>query len=144
MNHRVAGTKIRHMHPQEFRAAALACLVFVGGTALAGHDDVEVDPALERFAGQVVALGQANAQGSVYSFQLKRLPAGPPFAPDQLRGWRLTMLAGKRFAHAYEVAGNTETEVTVSPRGESLDGVAKDDVFVIENTPLLPSRPVQQ
>ena len=54
------------------------------------------------------------------------------------------MLAGKRFAQAYEVAGNTGTEVTVSSRGEPLDGVAENDVFVIENTPLLPSSPAQQ
>ena len=57
-------------------------------------------------AGQVMMLGAPDAQGRVYSFELRRLPAAPPFAPDELRGWRLTMLAGKRFAHVFEVAGN--------------------------------------
>ena len=107
--------------------------------ANAGHDSITVDPALRRHAGQVVALGEPDAKGHVYSFRLKRLPEAPAFAADELRGWRLTMLAGKRFAQAYEVAGNGGTEVTVSTKGEPLDGVAVKDVFVIENTPLLPS-----
>ena len=144
MNRDVAGSKIRYMRPQHLRAAVLACLVFVSGPASAGHDNIQVDPAFMRIAGQVVSLGKTSPQGKVYSFQLKRLPAGPAFAADELRGWRLTMLAGKRFSQAYEVAGNTGTEVTVSSRGEALDGVAENDVFVIENTPLLPSSPAQQ
>src|ERR1700741_5464162 len=76
------------------------------GAALAGPDNIEVDPALKRHAGQVMALGAPDAQGRVYSFKLRRLPAAPPFAPDELRGWRLTMLAGKRFAHVVGGAGN--------------------------------------
>ena len=112
--------------------------------AIAGHDNVVVDPAFKRHAGQVVALGKADAQGHIYSLQLKRLPAAPDFAPDELRGWRLTLLAGKRFSQAFEVVGNTGTEVTISPKGESLEGVAVKDVLVIENTPLLPSSSVQQ
>jgi len=111
----------------------------VCGLVGAGHDNVVVDPALKRHAGQIVALGNPDQQGHIYAFQLKRLPAAPDFAPDELRGWRLTLLAGKRFAQAFEVAGNTGSEVTVSTKGEPLDGVAVKDVFVIENTPLLPS-----
>jgi hypothetical protein len=132
------------MRSHSFRISAFACLVFLFGSAYAGHDNIQVDPAMKRYAGQVIALGDADAQGNVRSFQLRRLPAGPAFAPDELRGWRLTMLAGKRFGQAYEVAGNTGTEVKVSPRGEPLDGVAAQDVFVIENTPLLPSSSAQQ
>jgi len=144
MNRDVVRGKIRCARPRGLRAAVLACLVLACGPAFAGHDNLQVDPAFTRIAGQVVSLGNASPQGKVYSFKLKRLPAGPAFAPDELRGWRLTMLAGKRFSQAYEVAGNTEAELTVSSRGESLDGVAPNDVFVIENTPLLPSSPAQQ
>ena len=122
------------------RSSVFVVLLFLCSTIVrAGHDNIEVDPALKRHAGQVVKLGEPDARGRVYSFRLKRLPAAPDFAPNELRGWRLTMLAGERFARAYEVAGNTGTEVTVSANGESLDGVAVTDVFVIENTPLLPS-----
>jgi hypothetical protein len=103
------------------------------GAACAGHDNIEVDPALKRHAGQVAALGAPDAQGRVYSFELRRLPAAPPFAPDELRGWRLTMLAGKRFAHVFEVAGNRGLEITVSSRDGPLEGVAVKDVFVVEN-----------
>jgi hypothetical protein len=49
------------------------------GAALAGHDNIEVDPALKRHAGQVAALGAPDAQGRVYSFELRRLPACEPF-----------------------------------------------------------------
>ena len=132
------------MRSHVFRASLVACLVVPFGPAFAGHDNIQVDPAMKRYAGQVVSLGKADAQGNVRSFELRRLPAGPAFAPDELRGWRLTMLAGKRFGQAYEVAGNTAAEVTVSTRGEPLDGVAEQDVFVIENTPLLPSTSSQQ
>jgi hypothetical protein len=117
-----------------FLGLLLACTA-----ALAGHDNVQVDPAFKRYAGQVVALGRPDENGRVYSLQVKRLPAAPDFAPDELRGWRLTLLAGKRFAQAYEVTGNTGTEVTVSTKGEPLDGVAVKDVLVIENAPLLPN-----
>ncbi len=103
------------------------------GAALAGHDNIEVDPALKRHAGQVMALGAPDAQGRVYSFQLRRLPAGPPFAADELRGWRLTMLAGKRFAHVFEVTGNGGLEISVSPLDGPLEGIAVKDVFVVEN-----------
>jgi hypothetical protein len=122
-------------------AAALVAI----SPARAGHDSIQVNPALKRHAGQVVALGEPDANGHVYSFRLKRLPDAPAFAADELRGWRLTMLAGKRFAQAFEVASNGGTEVTVSTKGEPLNGVAVKDVFVIENTPLLPpTDPSQQ
>jgi hypothetical protein len=116
-----------------------ASLSIACGLAAAGHDNIVVDPAFRRHAGLVAALGEPDAKGHVYSFRLKRLPAAPDFTPDELRGWRLTMLAGKRFSQAYEVVGNTGTEVTVSAKGEPLDGVVVKDVFIIENTPLLPS-----
>jgi hypothetical protein len=117
----------------------IAAALVIVSPARAGHDSIQVDPALKRHAGQVMALGEPDANGHVYSFRLKRLPEAPAFAADELRGWRLTMLAGKRFAQAFEVVGNGATEVTVSAKGEPLDGVAVKDVFVIENTPLLPS-----
>ena len=101
--------------------------------ALAGHDNIDVDRSIRRHSGQVVALGQPNEHGRVYSFQLRRLPSGPPFQPDELKGWRLTMLAGKRFANAFEVAGNGGLEITVSPLDGPLDGVAERDVFVVES-----------
>jgi hypothetical protein len=103
------------------------------GSAFAGHDNIEVDPALKRFAGQVIALGKADDGGHIYSFDAKRLPAAPDYSPDELRGWRLTMLAGKRFAEAFEVHSNSGVHITVSPVDGPLNGIAVSDVFVIEN-----------
>jgi len=114
-------------------AAALMAWTWGSGMAFAGHDDVEVDPALKRYAGQVTALGMPDEQGRIYSFQAKRLPAAPEYVPDELRGWRLTMLAGKRFAQAFEVQRNTGLEISVSPVDGPLNGVAVNDVFVMEN-----------
>jgi hypothetical protein len=116
-------------------AALLAC-IWGSGMAFAGHDGVEVDPALKRYAGQVTALGMPDQQGRIYSFQAKRLPAAPEYVPDELRGWRLTMLAGKRFAQAFEVQRNTGSEISVSPLDGSLNGVAVNDVFMMENIPI--------
>lgn len=43
------------------------------------------------------------------------------------------MLAGKRFASEFEVQGNTGVEITVGRLDGPLNGIAVNDVFVIEN-----------
>jgi len=111
--------------------------------AFAGHDGIEVDPALKRYAGQVTALGKRDDQGRVYSLQVKRLPASAAFEMDELRGWRLTILAGKRFAQVFEIVGNTGTEVSVSADDGPLNGIAVRDVFVIENVPVERKKPAE-
>jgi hypothetical protein len=110
-------------------AALSACLF---GAALAGHDDVRVDPALRRYAGMVTALGAPDAEGRIYSFQAKRLPEAPGYVPKELRGWRLTMLAGKRFSAVFEVQDNGETEITVNRVDGPVNGIEVKDLFVIE------------
>jgi hypothetical protein len=111
-------------------AATAACL---SAAVLAAHDPIRADPALKRHAGKVTALGEPDAQGRIYSFRAQRLPAAPAHAANELRGWRLTMLAGKRFAHVFEVQGNMNDEITVVPLDGPLNGIAVNDVFVIEN-----------
>ena len=111
-------------------AAIVACLQ---GSALAGHEPIRADPALKRHAGQVTALGEPDGEGRIYSFRARRLPAAPDFAANELRGWRLTILAGKRFAHVFEVQGNMGGEITVVPLDGPLNGIAVNDVFVLEN-----------
>lgn len=115
------------------RLSALAATVVISAAALAGHDNIPVDPALKRYAGQVTALGEPDAEGRVYSFRARRLPAAADFTADELKGWRLTMLAGKRFSHAFEVQGNSGIEITVRPVDGPLNGIAVNDVFVLEN-----------
>jgi hypothetical protein len=107
-----------------------------------GHDGLDVDRALKRYSGMVTALGEPDEQGRVYSFQVKPLPAGPGYAPNELRGWRLTLLAGQRFASVFEVESNTESEITVAARDGPLDGVAVRDLFVVEQIPVERQQPV--
>jgi len=98
-----------------------------------GHDSIDMGPTARRYTGMVTALGTPDSAGRIYSFAAK--PVGPgmtPPAPDALRGWRLTMLAGDRFANAFEVKGNTESEVTVVSQDGPLNGLAVSDVFIIE------------
>ena len=109
-----------------------------------GHDNVEVDPALRRYTGMVIAVGRPDDAGRIYSFQAKPIgPRSSPPASNELRGWRLTILAGKRFASVFEVNGNTESEITVVPRDGPLNGLAVSDVFIIEEIAIAP-RPAQQ
>jgi hypothetical protein len=118
------------------RLFVAAFLLALPTAAFAGHDNIDVDPAMKRYAGQVTAIGAPDAEGRIYSFQAKRLPAAPEHATDELRGWRLTLLAGQRFSQAFEVQGNQGNRITVSPLDGPLNGIAVNDVFVIENAPL--------
>jgi hypothetical protein len=93
---------------------------------------LDVDRSLKRYSGMVVALGDADDEGHVYSFRVKPLPAGPGYVVDELRGWRLTLLAGQRFASVFEIQSNTDSEITVTRRDGPLDGVAVSDLFVVE------------
>jgi len=119
------------------RAPLLAAVLFLSANlALAGHDNIDVDPALKRYAGQITALGAPDAKGDIYTFRAKRIRAETDFGPDELRGWRLTILAGKRFANVFEVRSNTGEEITVTAVKGPLNGIAVKDVFVVENIPL--------
>ena len=99
-----------------------------------GHDNIVVDPTVRRYTGMVAALGSPNAQGKVYTFVPS--PVGPrnfPLAPGDLRGWRLTVLSGKRFGQVFTVSTNTESEITVTADKGALDGLGERDVFIIES-----------
>ncbi|HEY3180875.1 MAG TPA: hypothetical protein VGL25_18585 [Casimicrobiaceae bacterium] len=109
-----------------------------------GHDNIDVDPALRRYTGIVVALGSPDDEGRIYSFQAK--PIGPRSsvpASNELRGWRLTVLAGQRFASVFEVKRNTESQIEVAARDGPLNGLAVSDVFIVEEIAAAPP-PAQQ
>jgi hypothetical protein len=104
------------------------------GFVQVGHDNIVVDPTVRRYTGMVAALGSPNAQGKMYSFVPS--PVGPrnfPLSPDDLRGWRLTVLSGKRFGQVFTVRTNTESEITVTAEKGALDGLGERDVFIIES-----------
>jgi len=108
-----------------------------------GHEPMDLGPAYRRYTGKVTALGGPDDEGRIYSFHA--MPVGPGVtapAANELRGWRLTILAGKRFASAFEVKSNTATEITVAARDGPLNGLAVSDVFIIEDIPVS-SQPAQ-
>ena len=117
-------------------ATRLAAVILGSLFALAhaGHDDVRVDRALERYAGMITELGAPDAEGRIYSFRCT--PIGPPattpkeYPEGALRGWRLTFLAGKRFASAFEVQSNTASEITVSAARAAASEVRLNVVMV--------------
>jgi len=111
-----------------FRSVLAAGVLVACTLAQAGHDDVKVDPALKRNPGKVTSL---DAHGGAFSFRAKPLRAAG-YAPNELRGWRLTVLAGKRFGAAFDIESNTESEITVASSGGPLDGLAAGDLFIAE------------
>jgi hypothetical protein len=120
------------------RGIAAACmslsLVAIWLPAYAGHEPMAPDPTLRRYTGKVTALGAPDAEGKVYSFA--SAPVGPrnfPLKPDDLRGWRMTVLSGKRFGNEFRVGGNTESVIRVNTQTGPVDGLAVNDVFVIES-----------
>jgi hypothetical protein len=103
------------------------------------HEPMDPGPAYRRYTGKVTALGDPDEGGRIYSFHA--MPVGPGVtapAANELKGWRLTILAGKRFASAFEVKSNTATEVTVAARDGPLNGLAVSDVFIVEDIPASP------
>jgi hypothetical protein len=112
--------------PNAFTGFKVAAYVYV--------HDTTVDPTIRTYTGTVVALGVPSTDGKVYAFKVA--PTGPrnfPLTNDDLRGWRLTLLTGKRFSRVFTVQSNTASEVTVTVDKGSLDGVAVQDLFVIES-----------
>jgi hypothetical protein len=106
---------------------------------IAGHEPM-IDPSLKRLTGRVTALGAADAKGLILSF--KAIPIGPKadlaagFEP--LSGWRVTVLAGKRFGDVFEVKSSTPDEITVTSENGSLAGLEPKDVFVVEQIGVTP------
>jgi hypothetical protein len=110
-----------------------ACLLLAcSSAALAGHDDLRVGPAMKRYAGKIIGLADPDPQGRVYGFRAEPLPAGTKYTPGEMKGWRLTLLSGKRFSAVFEVQGNGAADVVVTPLDGPLTDVAVNDLFVIE------------
>jgi len=112
--------------------AALVCLLLAcPPAALAGHDDVKVNPAMKRYAGKITGLAAPDEKGGIYAFRAARMPEGG-YPPDEMKGWRLTFLSGKRFGSVFEVHSNGAAEVVVTALDGPLTDVAVNDYFVIE------------
>ena len=99
-----------------------------------GHEAIAPDPTIRRYTGMVAALGLPDSQGKRYTFRPS--PVGPrnfPLSTGDLRGWRMTMLSGKRFGEVFRVSGNTASEITVTSDTGPIEGLDTRDLFVIES-----------
>jgi hypothetical protein len=114
------------------------------------HEGIKVDPTVRRWTGAVVSVGSPDARGRHLTFRAR--PIGPnnfPLAGDDLRGWRMTVLAGKRFGETFTIGGNSaDADITVSDERGPIDGLAANDVFIIESvdasgTSLFPAQDAQ-
>jgi hypothetical protein len=104
------------------------------GFVKVGHDNIVVDPTVRRYTGAVAGLGSPDASGKLFTF--KTVPLGPrsfPLTHDDLRGWRMTVLAGKRFGEVFTVSTNSASEITVTADKGPIDGLGEKDVFIIES-----------
>lgn len=99
-----------------------------------GHDNIVVDPTVRRYTGMVSALGKPAVDGKLLSFTTSPVgPRGFALSPNDLRGWRLTVLSGNRFGQVFTVSSNTESLITVTTDKGTLDGIQVRDVFIVES-----------
>ena len=119
------------------RAIAAASMIMLASSTLyATHSDIAFSPAVPRLGGQVTEIGAPVGNGGVHRFRARQV--GPYYAParfppGELRGWRLTFVGGERFAKTFEVMSNTDYEFVVKALDGPLDGVAVNDMFLVED-----------
>ena len=117
-------------------AVMLAAFFWGCGLAHAGHGATQVEPEVRRYSGVVTEVGKAGG----HSFKAKLTPiANAEAIPEALTGWRLTMIAGKRYSNVFEISKYAQGEITVSLLDGSVDGIAVSDTFIVEE--LAVSRP---
>lgn len=116
--------------------APMIIALLASTTVLASHSDIAFSPAVPRLGGQVTEIGARDGSGGVHRFRARQV--GPYYAPAHfppgaLRGWRLTFVGGARFAKTFEVTSNTDHEFVVKALDGPLDGVAVNDMFLVED-----------
>ena len=118
-------------------AAAPMIIALLASTAVyATHSDIAFSPAVGRYGGMVTEIGAPDGNGGVRRFRARQVGpyyVPPHFPPGELRGWRLTFVGGKRFAKTFEVMSNTDCEFEVKALDGPLNGVAVNDMFLVES-----------
>jgi hypothetical protein len=111
-------------------------IMLASSTLYASHSDIAFSPAVPRYGGLVTEIGASDGNGGVHRFRARQV--GPYYAPERfppgaLRGWRLTFVGGERFAKTFEVMSNTDHEFVVKALDVPFDGVAVNDMFLVED-----------
>jgi hypothetical protein len=117
-------------------AAPMIIALLASTTVYAVHSDIAFSPAVPRYGGLVTEIGAPDGNGGVHRFRARQV--GPYYAPERfppgaLRGWRLTFVGGERFAKTFEVMSNTDHEFVVKALDVPFDGVAVNDMFLVED-----------
>lgn len=121
-------------HGRAIAAALMIIALLTSSTLYGGHSDIAFSPAVPRVGGLVTEIGAPDGNGGIHRFRARQIgPYAPArFPPDLLRGWRLTFVGGERFSEVFEVTSNTDHELVVNALDGPLDGVAVNDMFVVE------------
>ncbi|MCC6737349.1 MAG: hypothetical protein IT534_14650 [Bauldia sp.] len=111
---------------------------FGGALILAGHAGVDLLTTMRRFAVRVTGIGEADADGNIWSFTVDMTD----LRPNELRSWRLTFVSGALFAYVFQVRANEGTTVTVTSLDGPLNGIAIGDGMLVEQVQM--QRPAPQ
>ena len=115
---------------------AASMIMLASTTVYASHSDIAFSPAVGRLGGQITEIGAPEGKGGVHRFRARQVGpyyAPPHFPPGALRGWRITFVGGERFAKTFEVTSNTDYEFVVKELDGPFDGVAVNDMFLVED-----------
>lgn len=111
----------------------------VGGILIfTGHAGVDLLTPMRRFALRVTAIGEPDAEGKIWSFEVDMTD----LRPNELRSWRITFVSGELFAYVFQVRENEGTSVTVTSLDGPLNGIAIGDGFLVEQVQM--QRPAPQ
>lgn len=104
---------------------------------LAAHE-APMPQLTRRYATRVVAIGQPDADGNIYSVDVDITDMDP----NEVRSWRITFFSGALYGYVYQVRTNDNDTLTVMSLDGPLNGVAKGDGLLIEEAPV--NRPTPQ
>lgn len=109
-------------------AAVLLLFVATADLALAGHGGGAIAERVNRFVGTIVAVGDPDAEGNIFSFESDI----EGLAMNEIRSWRITFFSGDRYAHVFQVRDNVGGAITVTSLDGPLNGIAVGDMFLVE------------
>lgn len=112
---------------------------FVGGVlTFVGHAGVDLLTVTRRFALRVSSVGEPDAEGNIWSFEVDMTD----LRPNEIRSWRLTFVSGELFAFVFQVRENEGTTVVVTSLDGPLNGISVGDGMLVEQMQV--QRPVPQ
>jgi PKD domain len=91
------------------------------------------DQVVEGVTGTVTAVGAANANGQIFSFD----DTTKSFAVNGVKGWRVTITSGALQGEVFHVGTNTASRLNVTGYAGTLNGLAVGDRYELSNRDFL-------